>query len=87
MKAESWAKNIFAKLLLWNFWGKRPPMVKVFGPKGAQNWSKIRFLRYYQNYVHGTLAIFCMNLQQHKGLKLMQMNFFGKNLALGFLDK
>ena len=38
-------------------------------PEGAQNWSKIRFFRYYQKSMHGTVLIFCMRLQQQKVLK------------------
>ena len=36
------------------------------------------FLKFYQKLMHGIFLIFCMKLQQHKNLKLVQMVFLEK---------
>ena len=55
--------------------------------RGAQNGPKMRCTKFYEKSIHPAFLIFCMNLQQHKGLKLNQMFFLGNFLCWGFWAK
>ena len=53
-------------------------IVKVIESKGDQNGPKMSFSSFMKHRCKKPLY-FCMTLQQHKGIRLTKMNFFGKN--------
>ena len=57
---------------------------EVFGPKGAQNGPKMRFVKFCDKSVHKNFLIFSMKLKQHKGLRLTQVIFQEKSCTRGF---
>ena len=68
--------------------------VEVFVLKGAQKWHKTQngqknFFKFYEKSVWEPFLIFCMTLQDCKGLQLTQMNNqrTKNNLARRFLGK
>ena len=71
-KAEE-QNHFFGKILSSSFWAKIGPKMKCF--------------KFCQKSVHGSFLIFCMKLQQHKGLKLTQMVFLGKSCTRIFKQK
>ena len=56
-------------------------IVKVIESKGDQNGPKMSFSSFMKHRCKKPLY-FCMTLQQHKGINLTQMDFFGKNYLL-----
>ena len=98
---------IFCKKLQWHkdlkwtsmfFWKKL--CLGIFGSKAPQIGLKMRPFKFYKKSFHGDFLIFCMRLQQHKGLKWTQMGFFlwkvlyqdfwakrGSKWVLGFLGQ
>ena len=75
-------KNLqLTKLIFWETLS-----FEVFGPKGAQNGPKMRFVKFCDKSMHTNSLIFSMKLKQNKGLRLTQV-IFRKNLTPEFLDK
>ena len=54
---------------------------------GVRNGPKMRCTKFYEKSMHPAFLIFCMNLQQHKGLKLNQMFFWETSYAGVFEQK
>ena len=86
---------IFCKKLQWHkdlkwtsvFFGKSF-VLEFLGQKLPKLGSKMRLFKFYEKSLHGDFLIFCMRLQQHKGLKWTQMGFFcGKSCTRIFGQK